>query len=776
MTRSKRRADQDTAHQTGGLPSKGQILDFLDQSEDRVGKREIAQAFNIKGPDRAALRDLLTEMKAEGLLERGHRKATHRSGSLPPVGVLDIVDRDVDGELLCRPHIWDRETAPPRILLAPGTGSGRRGEAAMGIGDRVLARLAPDGDGGYEARVIKRLGASAHRILGVFERAGHGKKADGRVVPVDRRSKQTLVVTHQDADGAKDGEVVMVEMLTTRLHGAKRGRVIERFCDHRDPRAIGLIAIHSHGIPTDFPPTVLADTQAMAEVGLAGRTDLRDLPLVTIDPFDARDHDDAVHAMADPDPDNPDGHIVTVAIADVAAYVTPGSALDREARRRGNSTYLPDRVVPMLPERLSADLCSLHEDVDRPCLAIRMVFTAEGRKKSHKVLRGMMRSRASLTYEAVQAAIDSEGRNGAVPDDLFKEVVQPLYAAYAAMCKGRDKRQPLDLDLPEHYIKIGDDGFVSAVTVRERLDAHRLIEEMMIQANVAAAETLERRKMPLLYRVHDAPDKLKLAALADFLESIGLKLAKGQTIQPGHFNRIIEKSRGTENESFISEVILRSQSQAVYSPDNLGHFGLNLRRYAHFTSPIRRYADLIVHRGLIAACHLGADGLPEDSFKDLATIGEEISGHERRSMAAERDAKDRFISAFMADRVGADFKGRISGVTRFGLFVKLNETGADGFVPIRDLGDEYFHHDEEAHALVGEETGAMYRLADAVEVTLAEAAPVTGGLRFEIVSEPGAYAERPKRGGRRRGGPPPGGPKSTGRDTKGKKGRGRGRK
>ncbi|MGF1456651.1 MAG: ribonuclease R [Alphaproteobacteria bacterium] len=765
------------AQHDGGLPTKGQILDFLDRAEDRVGKREIAQAFNIKGPDRAALRDLLSEMKAEGLLERGHRKSAHRTGALPPVAVLDIVDRDVDGELLCRPHLWDREAPPPRIMLAPGTGSGRgdgrKGSTpAMGIGDRVLARLAPDGEGGYEARIIKRLGASAHRILGVFERSGPGKKADGRVIPVDRRSKYTLAVTYQDADGAKDGEVVMVEMLTTRLHGAKRARVLERFCDRNDPRAIGLIAIHSHGIPTDFPPAVIADTEAITQAGLAGRTDMRDLPLVTIDPSDARDHDDAVHAEADPDPDNPGGHLVTVAIADVAAYVTPGSALDREARRRGNSTYLPDRVVPMLPERLSADLCSLHEDVDRPCLAIRMVFTAEGRKKSHKVLRGMMRSRASLTYEAVQAAIDSEGRHGGVPEDLFREVVRPLYAAYDALREGRDKRQPLDLDLPEHHIQIGEDGFVSAVTVRERLDAHRLIEEMMIQANVAAAETLERRKMPLLYRVHDAPDKLKLTALMEFLETIGLKLAKGQTVQPGHFNRIIERAKGTDNESFLSEVILRSQSQAVYSPDNLGHFGLNLRRYAHFTSPIRRYADLIVHRGLIAACQLGTDGLPEESLKDLAAIGEEISGHERRSMAAERDAKDRFIAAFMADRVGADFKGRISGVTRFGLFVKLGETGADGFVPIRSLGNEYFTHDEDAHALVGEETGAMYRLADPVEVTLAEAAPVTGGLRFEIISEPGAYAERPKRGGgRRRRGPEPGP-----RDAKPRKGRGRGRK
>ncbi len=730
-----------------GLPSKQDILDFLAQADDKVGKREIAKAFNIKGEERAALRELLAQMKAEGLIERGHGKSAQRAGTLPPVTVLDVFERDVDGELLCRPQTWDKEALPPRIYLAPNRGPARGAGPAVGLGDRILARLSLDAEGHYEARTIKRLGGSATRVLGVFEPVGRGKRSDGRIIPVDRRAKHTLIATHQDADGARPGELVMVEILTTRLHGAKRARVIERYCDKDDPRAIGLIAIHSHGIPTTFPEAVLAEVEGVAEVGAAHGTDLRDIPLVTIDPSDARDHDDAVHAQADEDPANPGGHVVTVAIADVAAYVTPGSALDVEARRRGNSTYLPDRVVPMLPDRLSGDLCSLHEDVDRPCLAIRMVFTKDGRKKSHKVLRGLMRSRASLTYEQVQAAMD--GRPEGAAAELLEPVIKPLYAAYAALCEARAKRQPLDLDLPEHHVAMGEDGFVSAVTVRERLDAHRLIEEMMIQANVAAAETLERRKMPLLYRVHDAPDRDKLAALSDFLETIGFKLTKGQTVQPGHFNRIIERSRGTEHESFLSEVILRSQSQAVYSPDNLGHFGLNLRRYAHFTSPIRRYADLIVHRALIAACDLGADGLSDEIAGELESIAEEISGHERRSMAAERDAKDRFIAAFMADRVGASFHGRISGVTRFGLFIKLNDTGADGFIPMRSLGEEYFHHDEEAHALIGEKTGATHRLADPVEVVLAEAAPITGGLRFELLSEPATFT-KPKRAPRRR--------------------------
>ncbi len=725
------------------LPSRQDILDFVRTADGKVGKREIARAFNLKGDDRAALKDLLRDMADEGLLERGDKKAVHSQGALPPVGVVVIHDRDVDGELLARPLSWDKEVPPPPIMLAPGEGSGR-GASAIGVGDRVLARLAPQDDGSYEARVIKRLGQSVHRILGIFERVGRGKKGDGRVTPVERKSRHDLLIAGPDTNGAQDGDLVMVELLTTRLHGQKRGRVIERLCHSHDRAAIGLIAIHSYGIPTDFPQTVLDETAAIKPVTMKGRTDLRHLPLITIDPEDARDHDDAVHAEADPSEKNPGGWIVTVAIADVAAYVRPGSALDREARKRGNSTYLPDRVIPMLPERLSNDLCSLHEGEDKPCLAVRMIFAADGRKKSHSFIRAMMRSPAALAYDQVQNAIDGHADAAAAP--FLDDVLKPLYAAYASVAQAREKRQPLDLDLPEHKVEVGEDGRVTGVTSRTRHDAHRLIEEFMIQANVCAAETLERRATPLLYRVHDAPDREKLAALSEFLATVSLDLAKGQVIRPEHFNRIIAKAKGTEAESLISEVILRSQSQARYSPDNLGHFGLNLRRYAHFTSPIRRYADLIVHRGLIRACNLGTDGLSDAEIDQLDAIGDEISGHERRSMGAERDAVDRFVAAYMSDKIGAAFTGRISGVTRFGLFIKLDETGADGLVPIRTLGDERFEHDEAAHALIGERTGATYRLGDAVEVKVAEAAPMTGGLRFDLLSEPSGYAERTRRG------------------------------
>ncbi len=452
---------------SASLPSKADIAAFIRGADDTVGKREIARAFGITGDDRYALKDLLKEMQDEGLIERGHGKSLNRTGSLPPVTVIEIVDRDTDGELLGRPVKWTQDAPPPRIMLAPGDGAGRKGRAAgpaIGIGDRVLARLVETDEGVVEARVIKRLGQSAHRILGVFERTGRGKRSDARVTPVDRKSRHDILVTATDTADAKDGELVLVEILPTRMHGAKRGRVVERLCDRHDQGAISLIAVHTHGIPTEFPPEVLAEVEAMAPVTMKGRTDLRALPLVTIDPEDARDHDDAVHAAPDPDPANPGGHVVHVAIADVAAYVRPGSALDREARKRGNSTYLPDRVIPMLPERLSNDLCSLHEGEDKPCLAVRMVFSADGRKKSHSFLRAMMRSPASLAYDQAQAA--HEGQPDQATKPLLKTVIEPLYAAYRAVAQAREKRAPLDLDLPEHKVAVDADGRVRGVCGR----------------------------------------------------------------------------------------------------------------------------------------------------------------------------------------------------------------------------------------------------------------------------------------------------------------------
>ncbi|MEM1104666.1 MAG: ribonuclease R, partial [Pseudomonadota bacterium] len=654
---------------------------------------------------------------------------------------------DADGELLAAPISWKEETPPPRIICAPGKG---RPGAALGVGDRALARLNPIEGGAFEARIIKRLGQSAHQILGLYRRTGAG---GGRIEPVDRRSKKELAVSKDDALDAADGDLVVVEMLPDRAYGLKRAKVKDIVGRIDDQRAISLIAVHSHGVPVGFSEDELAEAEAARLPELGVRTDLRDVPLLTVDPADARDHDDAVWAGPDDNPKNKGGWVVIVAIADVAAFVRPGGALDKGAQTRGNSCYLPDRVIPMLPERLSTDLCSLREGEERPCLAVRMVFDAQGVKRDHTFLRGLMRSAAKLSYEDAQSAADGAPTAAAAP--WAEKALQPLFAAYRAVAKARDARAPLDLDMPERKIVLDKAGFVDEIALRERFDAHRLIEEFMIQANVAAAETLEAARTPLIYRVHDGPADDKMEALRSYLESVGYAWPKGGVVRAANFNAALAKARERDEAEMIGEVILRCQSQAVYAVDNLGHFGLNLRRYAHFTSPIRRYADLTVHRSLISAAGLGDDGLSDAEAEALAATADAISKHERRAMAAERDSVDRYVAAFLQDRIGAEFAARISGVTRFGLFVRLDDTGADGLVPVRSLGLEYFEHDETRHALVGELTGSTYRLGQKVRVRLEEATPLTGGLRFEMLTDPepgdGASKKRRRRGPKPRG-------------------------
>jgi ribonuclease R len=557
-----------------------------------------------------------------------------------------------------------------------------------------------------------------------------------RIEPVDRRSKESLLIPEVEGRDLKDGDLVLAQVggAAERRYGPKRGKVLEVVGREDDPRAASLIAIHARGIPTGFPPDAEAEAEAAQPPTLAGRTDLRGMPLITIDPPDARDHDDAVYAEPDDDPRNPGGWIVWVAIADVAAYVRPGSALDTVARDKANSVYFPDRVEPMLPEVLSAGLCSLREGEPRACLAVRMLFGADGRKRSHRFHRGLMRSVAKLSYEEAQAAIDGRPDDRAEP--LMERVLTPLFTAYSTLKLGRDDRAPLEIESAERRIHFGADGQIASITPRASLPAHKLIEEFMIQANVCAAETLEQRRTSLIYRVHDTPSDEKIQALVDFLDTLGIAWSKGQRPTTERFDKLLAQTRGGPHADIVNEVVLRTQMQAIYDTDNIGHFGLNLDRYAHFTSPIRRYADLVVHRGLIRALGLGDDGLTDTDIVRMKETAEHITMAERRAMAAERDATDRYVAAFLSERVGAEFQGRITGVTRFGLFVRLAETGADGLVPISSLGGEYFRHDERAHALVGERSGGRWRLGREVDVRLREAVPITGGLVFEMLSDP----------------------------------------
>ena len=687
---------------------------------------------------------------------RSSRKVRASAGELPPVGVADIVERDGDGELYVR--LANAPDAEP-VRLAPDKAEAASG--APGLGERVLVRFVEAECGGREARLIKRLGQSAHRVLGVVRKG----KRETRVEPVDRRAKESLILLGDEADTARDGDLVLVQALGDRpaqRYGPKPARLIEVIGREDQPRAASLIAIHAHGIPTGFPEAVEAEAQAADPPTLKGREDLRQLPLVTIDPLDARDHDDAVFSHPDEDSKNAGGFVVWVAIADVAAYVRPGSALDRTAWDKGNSVYFPDRVEPMLPEHLSAGLCSLVEGQDRACFAVRMTFDRAGKKIAHRFVRGLMRSAAKLSYEQAQAAIDG------TPDDktgpLLESILRPLWAAYACLKAGRDARSPLAIESEERRIRLNAEGEVVSIERRASLEAHRLIEEMMIQANVCAAESLEQKRTPLIYRVHDTPSQEKLFNLADFLSTVGVKWSKGEPATTKRFNQLLGQTRGGPHAEIVNEVVLRTQMQAIYSPENIGHFGLHLDRYAHFTSPIRRYADLIVHRALIRGLKLGDGGLTDAETTRLEATAEHITVCERRAMAAERDATDRYVAAFLSEREGAEFEGRITGVTRFGLFVRLEETGADGLIPVSTLGGEYFIHDERMHALVGQRTRQRWRLGRRVEVRLKEATPVTGGLLFEMLSEaepadPGA--PRPRLGVRGRNDQPP--PKRSGK-------------
>jgi ribonuclease R len=707
-----------------------ELLDFIRESPSAVGRREIARAFGVAPGDRPELRDMLREIERSGAATRAANRRFVAAGPLPEVTVIERFGSDEDGVALARPIVWPGPDPAP-IVRVIETGV----DASLKIGEQAAARLTSLESGDIEARIIRRLEPTGRRIIGTLESTREG----GTLVPADRRDRNEYRVAARDTGGAGNGELVVAEQVSGGRLGAPRARVLDRLGLASDPTAISLLAIAAYDIPTEFPMAAIAEAEAAVPVSMTGRADLRDMPLVTIDGSDARDFDDAVLAEPDPDPENREGWHLIVAIADVAWYVQPGSTLDREAERRGNSVYFPDRVVPMLPEALSNDLCSLKPNVDRACLAVHLWIDVEGRKLRHKFERGLMRSAARLTYEEAQAA-----RDGRAKCTLPFADIAALYGAFAALAKAREKRGALELDLREDRVVLDAERRPVDIVRAVRLDSHRLIEEFMILANVAAAEELEKRRQPCIYRVHDAPDPEKVEALRIFLEDMGipgLALVKGQAPKPELFNRILHRAAGTQEAALVNDLVLRCQAQAAYSPNNIGHFGLALRRYSHFTSPIRRYADLLVHRALISSANatgrvFGRGASPPDVDRDqLAAIGEHISATERRAAAAERAAIDRYRATLLAGRVGNVFPARISGVADFGLFVRLKETGADGLVPISTLPGDYYSRDQRTHRLTGRTSGRVYRLGDEVSARLVEADGIGGRLVFRIEDE-----------------------------------------
>ncbi|MEM1196927.1 MAG: VacB/RNase II family 3'-5' exoribonuclease [Pseudomonadota bacterium] len=750
-----------------GLPSRQQVLDFIQSSDSAAGKREIARAFGLKGQEKIALKRLLKDMAEEGLID-GKKSAYHRMGGVPKVTVLRVVDIE-DGEPIAIPDNWDPEAPgePVRLTLKELKARGGKRAPALKRGDRVLSRT-EERESGWVAHPMRKLPARTDGLLGVVE-LDHGGKA--WLAPVDKRVRQASPIS--DLANAEEGQLVLAER-TGRSHrsGVK---VTEIYGDPLAPGAFSLIAIARHGIPHVFPEAAIEEAPRAAKlhVSEAKREDLRALPIVAIDPADARDHDDAIWA----EPDGEGGYKAVVAIADVSFYVRPGSALDREARKRGNSVYFPDRVVPMLPEILSADVCSLKEGEDRAAMACHLRIDAEGKVTSHRFTRALVRIHHNIAYEEAQAKIDA----GDAP-----EYLQSLWGAWRLLAAAREKRDPLELELPERRVMLGEDGQIAEIAVRERLDAHRVVEDFMIAANVAAAKALEAKTAPVVYRVHEPPAREKLIALRDYLATMDKKLALGQVITPGLFNRILKDLTDEAERAQVMEAVLRTQTQAYYGPANAGHFGLSLGSYAHFTSPIRRYSDLLVHRALVDAYGLEqpqppgsippTTGLSDRDRDNLQQICDAISGTERRAMEAERDTIDRYVAAWLSGRVGETFDTRITGVQSFGFFATIVGLGGDGLVPISTLGREYFRHDEAAQALVGEDSGTRYASGDRLKLQLAEANALTGALKFVPVDGDGNPIEvrgaRPDdRAGRgSRSGPRPDGPK-RGKYVQGKRGR-----
>ncbi len=737
-----------------GMPTRQQIIDFITTSDQPAGKREIARAFGLSGQEKIALKALLRDMADEGLIDSAPGRAFHKMGGVPKVTVLRVTDSDGD-TVWAVPERWEAEGVPvPRLRVRE-----RRGAGALGVGDRILARTEEAGNG-WIAHPMKKLAKGEEAMLGVVKEEGGRLYLHG----VEKKARDAVVVI-SERNGAEPGDLVLAEKSGKgpRLFA----KVTQILGDPFAPRSFSLIAIHKHGIPNVFSEELLAEAERIARQDLGkGREDLRAIPIVAIDPIDARDHDDAVWAAPDDDPKNEGGWKAIVAIADVSFYVRPGSLLDREARKRGNSVYFPDRVVPMLPEILSADVCSLKEGVDRAALACHLQISAKGELKSWRFSRAVVRLAANIPYEHAQAAIDAVGEKAEVASSpcsmpveelagidpaLVDSTLRPLWACWRALNKAREKREPLDLDLPERRIVLDEMGRILSVAPRERLDAHKLIEDYMIAANVAAAKALEGRKAPVMYRVHEPPSREKLVALKDYLKTLEVEFALGQVIRPATFNHVIARVKDAEYREEVMTQVLRTQTQAYYGPRNAGHFGLSLGSYAHFTSPIRRYADLVVHRALVEADRLGPGGeLPSDA--DMAKTGEIISQLERRAMEAERETIDRYVAAYLSAHVGEVMEARITGVQSFGFFATVDGVGGDGLVPARDLGREYFRYDEASQQLIGEETGEAFSLGQRLKLKLVEANPVSGALRFELPDGKGSGSG--PRGERKRGGPP----------------------
>ena len=734
------------------LPNEDTIIEYLEHSGGHVKRGTMAKYFNLKGAQRRGLRFLLKDMEAAGKVELNEGNFVDLPKKMPKELMLDITSQDPDDmSLLAKPV--DRKHQKPDLTIHVES------KKDIAVGDRIEARLTHMEGNTYMAHPIRVIAADVNKpILGSFTNMGEGQP--GQVVPLDTNHvPRRYVVQAGSAKDIPDGAVVKAQPTES---GASSGvpmvEILEVVGD--DMKGLeSLVAIHNFDIPYEFPQDVLDHAESLpaklTDKEVAEREDLRKLPLVTIDGPDAKDFDDAVFVERNDD----GGFHAIVAIADVAKYIREGEELDKEGYKRGNSTYFPDRVVPMLPERISNDLCSLRPHEDRPVLAVHMTISPQGKLIKHKFVRAVIHSHARLTYGQVADAI--EGNFDDVTKDLWPKNLEAAYDCFKALLKARKKRNALDLDIPETAIVLGPDGSIERVEKRERNEAHQLIEELMVVANVAAAEALESKKAPCIYRVHPEPTVEKLEALNTILKDHNLSLSKISSIRPEHMTDLITQIKGRPEEEELMQSVLRSQQQAVYTPENKGHFGLALKHYAHFTSPIRRYSDLVVHRSLIDAFGLpggGALQTPKSKFEDIA---EHICVTERRSQKAEWDAKDRLVARYYEGKVGDVYDATVLSVHTFGMFVVIEDGLGEGLVPMRLMGDDYYRFDEKKNLIVGSKTGVVFKVGTESKVTLSGADVTSAQLTFALgevdIKDLPSRNSKGGKGGNRGGGNPKGG-------------------
>jgi ribonuclease R len=681
------------------IPSRNELLKFLEKSGKPLTIKQILAEFGLRGQRmRSQLEDRLYGMVRAGQI------IENRRGEFCLVTKLDLVTGVVSGHRDGFGFV-DRDDGGDDVYLSA------REMRPLFDGDRVAVKIiGTDRRGKPEGDLVEVLERARREVAGQFIR----ERGIGLVIPDNPRITHRILVGKGDAGGAKPGEIVVAEILDypSKVEQAT-GRIV-RVIGPPGKKGISTdIAIHAHGIPTRWPKEVRDEIEKVGKTvpsrAKQGRVDLRDVDLVTIDGADARDFDDAVYCER-----SGKGWRLLVAIADVSHYVDVGTALDREATARGTSVYFPDRVVPMLPEVLSNGLCSLNPKVDRLCLVCDMRVGKDGKVTGSKFVEAVMRSSARLTYSQVNGVLTGDAPDG-VPKKLHG-LLRELHGLYKAFARARQRRGAIELDIPSTRFELGKDGSIAAIHLTKRNDAHRLIEECMIAANVQAAKFIRRHKIPGLYRVHAKPDPDRFAELRLFLVSLGLKVPHPEHVEPRQFNALLSQVEGRPDSAAISMAMLRSLTHAEYTPHNIGHFGLALDAYAHFTSPIRRYPDLLVHR---AIRHIVRGGKPSKFAYDtgaMERLGSLTSAHERRAEEATRDVEAWLKCEYMEDHVGEEFDGVVTGVTNFGLFVQIVELMIDGLIHVTSLDNDYYHYDAGAQQLVGERTGKRYRLGDTVRV------------------------------------------------------------